>query len=197
MFKKITSQMDKLASKSILLHTALTAAVFVGFNLVKNQLDASYAASNHPVDYATGQTTFSAEAIRGFYAHMQDLGTLHIYVKTQIIDFGFIAMMMLMGFFVGALVSRVGPAEGYGRKIGILAGLSVICGAVFDIIENLLSFKMLANPTNFADFIALPYSAAAVSKFALIALGLLLVNLSLVVGLYERIASRFQKTVGV
>ena len=113
--------MDKLASKSILRHTALTAAVFIGFNLVKNQLDASYAASNHPVDYATGQTTFSAEAIRGFYAHMQDLGTLDIYVKTQIIDFGFIAMMMLMGFFVGALVSRVGPAEGYGRKIGKLA----------------------------------------------------------------------------
>lgn len=187
--------MDKLASKSILLHTVLTAAVFVGFNVVKNELDASYAASNHPVDYATGQTTFSGEAIKGFYAHMQELGTLDIYVKTQIIDFGFIAMMMLMGLFIGALVSRVGPDGGYGRRIGKLAGLSVICGAVFDIIENLFSFVMLANPTNFADFIALPYSASAVFKFALIALGLLLVILSIVAGLYERIALRFRKKV--
>ena len=188
MSKKITAQMERLISTPIWVHAGVTAAAFVLFNQVKGRLDASYAASNHPVDYATGQTTFSGEAIKGFYAHMQEFGTLDVYSQTQLIDFGFIVTMMILAFCLGSLAARLGPDGGYGRRLGKLAGVSVIFGAIFDIFENLVSFVMLADPTGFPDFIALPYSAFAAIKFALIAVGLLLLLASFVVGLIERIA---------
>lgn len=54
------------------------------------------------------------------------------------------------------------------------AGLSVMLGATFDAIENLISFVMLANPQGFANWIALPYSGFSAAKFALITLGMAL-----------------------
>jgi len=41
-------------------HGFATIAAFGMFQAAKSALDASYAASGHPVDYATGQTSFDA-----------------------------------------------------------------------------------------------------------------------------------------
>ena len=51
-------------------HFGLTTGAFAAFQLVKAQLDKSYAASKYPVDYATGQLAFSAEKLEGYYAVM-------------------------------------------------------------------------------------------------------------------------------
>ncbi len=56
-------------------------------------------------------------------------------------------------------------------------------GTMFDVIENLISFVMLANPNEFANWIALPYSAVAVAKFACITVGMGLATAALCLAL--------------
>lgn len=169
----------RIAALPVPVHLAATAATFVGFNWIKARLDQSYAASNHPVDYATGQTTFDGDAIKGFYAHMSDLGTLDVYRTTQLIDFGFITMIACMGLFFATLIARAARDGSWGRWFGLTAGLCAVFGAVCDAIENGWSFVMLADPAGFANWLALPYSGFASLKFAFItaAMGCLLLSL--------------------
>lgn len=167
---------------------ALGAAVsFAAFNWVKGKLDASYVASNHPVDYVTGQTSFNGDTIKGYYNHMIDAGTLDVYWQTQLIDYGFIAAMLCIGLFAGTLIARIGRAESWSRKIGKWAAVSIMLGAVSDAIENLISFIMLSNPQDFANWIAIPYSAFATIKFFLIALGMVGLIVTLVLAAVGRL----------
>ena len=167
---------------SLWIHAGAAITSLIGFQWIKSILDASYAASGHPVDYATGQTTFNAEMIKGYYAHMENLGTLEVYQTTQIIDFGFILAMACMGLFFCTLLARFSRADSWGRRIGLFAGLSLCAGAFSDTIENGISFIMLANPVDFAAWLALPYSAFASLKFALITVGMLAVVVSFLMG---------------
>ena len=111
---------------------------------------------------------------------MTELGTLDIYWLTQVIDFGFICAMVCMGLFVLTLVARLSRAESRARGLGLLAAGSIMVGAACDVIENGLSFIMLANPAGFANWLALPYSGFASLKFALITVGMGLICISLI-----------------
>ena len=84
-----TNYFSQIIALPIWAHTGAAVATVVGFNWIKARLDASYAASQHPVDYGTGQTAFNGATIKGYYAHMIETGTLDIYRTTQLIDFGF------------------------------------------------------------------------------------------------------------
>ncbi len=181
---------ERVTTLSLWTHAGAAVATFVGFNWIKARLDASYAASKHPVDYATGQTTFNGEAIKGYYAQMLELGTLDIYRMTQLIDFGFILAMACMGIFVCTLVARASRKGSWGRRIGLFAGLCALVGAICDAIENGWSFIMLANPTDFAKWLALPYSAFASIKFALITMGMLALFASIVLAVAGRLTKQ-------
>lgn len=166
----------------LLAHGAATLAAFGLFQMAKARLDASYAASGHPVDYATGQTTFDAAQIKGYYAAMEAQGTLDVYVRTQIIDFGFILGVALFGWLLGTLLARGDWRGRWGRRLGLGTAACALLGAGMDSAENLISFVMLADPQGFAGWLALPYSGAAVAKFicltsamacALLALGVI------------------------
>ena len=78
--------LDRITALPIWMHIGAAVATVFSFNWVKARLDASYAASQHPVDYATGQTSFNGETIKGYYAQMLETGTLDIYRMTQLID---------------------------------------------------------------------------------------------------------------
>lgn len=171
-------------------HLAAALCAVVGFGWVKEKLDASYAASNHPVDYVTGQTSFSGETIKGYYAEMEAQGTLDVYWTTQLIDLGFILAMACIAVFVCTLVARCSRIASWGRRVGLLAGASVLLGAVCDAIENGWSFVMLADPTGFPDWLALPYSAFASVKFGLIGLGMGLLVVSIILCLVGRASGR-------
>lgn len=186
----ILNVFDRVFSLPLVAHAAFAGATVAGFQWIKGRLDASYAASGHPVDYVTGQTTFSGQTLKGYYAHMQDAGTLDVYRTTQIIDYGFIVTMACMAIFVCTLVARLGRENSWARRLGVLAGGAVLLGAVCDAIENGWSFVMLANPTGFADWLALPYSGFASVKFALITIGLALLCTSLLAGLLGRVLQR-------
>lgn len=163
---------NKMTKLPLPVHAALALFSILWFQWAKGKLDASYAASQHPVDYMTGQTTFDGATIKEYYAAMSETGTLDVYVTTQLVDFGFILGFLGIGLFVCTLIARLGRDGSLGRKIGLFAGLSFVFGALSDMIENGWSFVLLANPSNFADWLAIPYSFFAVLKFGLITLGL-------------------------
>jgi len=171
--------LTRVAALPLLAHAAAAIATVAGFQLAKGRLDASYTASKHPVDYMTGQTSFSGQTIKAYYAEMQDAGTLNVYFTTQLIDFGFIVAMACVGMFICTLIARLGRVDSLGRRVGLFAGLSFLLGAACDAIENGWSFVMLANPADFANWLALPYSTFASLKFGLVTLGMLLVLVSI------------------
>ncbi|MDP5365056.1 MAG: hypothetical protein NWT12_02125 [Paracoccaceae bacterium] len=184
----------------LVVHLAASALAFGGFQWVKARLDASYAASSHPVDYATGQLAFDAQIIEGYYAHMRDAGTLPIYWQTQFIDFGFIVSVMAVAVFFGLLAARLGGkinrAGGWGWRLGLAAAILGVAGASFDALENLLSFAMLARPEAIPQFLALAYSSAAAVKFALLTAAMACLVLSLIAGLAGRVGSFVERRKG-
>jgi len=184
------SKLNRVTHLPIVLHGAAAVATVGYFQWIKAVLDRSYAASNHPVDYATGQTAFDGGVIKGYYAQMEAVGTLDVYVTTQLIDFGFIFAMACSALFVCTLVARLGREGSFARKVGLIGGGAILLGALCDAIENGISFIMLANPSGFADWLALPYSTFASVKFSLIALGMLMLLISLTSGALGRVVKR-------
>jgi len=126
----------RVMSLPIAVQALCAVGTVFGFQWIKGVLDANYAASNHPVDYATGQTTFSGDKIKGYYAEMQEAGTLDIYWQTQLIDYGFILAIACMGLFVATLIARFGRPGSWGRRLGLFAGAAALLGALCDAIEN-------------------------------------------------------------
>lgn len=181
---------EKLTNLPIWVHGLGLIGAFGVFNLVKTRLDALYAASGHPVDYATGQTTFDALQVKGFYAVMEQAGTLGIYVQTQVFDYVFMVTLAIFGMMLGTFVARAGRPGSWARRIGFAAALAAIIGAVMDALENAVSFVMLADPAGFADWIVLPYSGFAAVKFALIGLALFGVVACLIMALLGRVFGR-------
>ena len=143
-------------------------------------LTALYTASKHPVDYLTGQTSFDAASIKGWYAAMGDAGTLDLYWATQLFDFVFITAVAATGLITITFLARIQPERSLGQRLAHRSATLLLLGAGFDALENLISFVMLAAPQTFPNWIALPYSSAAVIKFGLIGLALLLLALSVV-----------------
>lgn len=155
-------------------HLGAAVVAIIAFRFAKGWLDASYAAARHPVDFFTGQTGFDAAQLKAWYATMQAQGTLDIYIRTQIIDFAFIAAFAFAGWMLGTLIARAGQPGGWGRTLGLAAGLALIAGPGMDAAENMISFLMMADPQGFAAPLALIYSGFAVAKFGLITLGMAL-----------------------
>ena len=187
MFLKL---LNRVASLPLWIHAAATVATVAAFEWTRGWHEASYAASRHPVDFATGQTAFSGEKIKTYFAHMQKAGTLDVYWTTQVIDYGFILAIAGMGLFVCTFVARFSRGGSWGRRLGLLAGAAVVLGAACDAIENVWSFVMLADPAGFADWLAVPYSAFASLKFAAIALGMVAAIGSLAAGAVGRVLKR-------
>lgn len=188
----ILQRFRKVTELPLWLHSALALASVVWLQWIEGRLTASYAASRHPVDYRTGQLAFDGNVIKGYYASMIEDDTLNIYWTTQFIDFGFIMAMACMGLFFCTLIARASRTQSWGRTVGLLAGASLLAGAICDAIENLWSFVMLANPTGFANWLAMPYSTFAAVKFALITLGMILLIVSIVLAAAGRATKRPQ-----
>lgn len=166
-------------------HLSATLVAFGLFQGAKGWLDASYAASGHPVDYATGQLAFDAPTIEGYYRTMADAGTLGVYWQTQIIDFGFIASVMLLAVTLGTLLARLG---GWARWLGLTAAALGVAGGTMDAVENLLSFWMLSTPTAIPPALAMAYSSAAAAKFALLTTAMVAALAAMVAGAVRRVA---------
>lgn len=153
------------------------AAAVVGLGVANAVLNHLYAASGHPVDYATGQTSFSAERIKGWYGEMAAGGTLDVYLATQLFDYVFILTVLATGALGATFLAR--KSVGRCRAAALWAAAMLATGAGLDAIENLISFVMLADREGFPAYLAVAYSSIAVAKFAFIAsaMGLLVFSL--------------------
>ena len=132
------------------------------------------------MNYFEQQTSFDAVKMKAWYAFMIQEGTFDIYLETQLIDFAFIATVILAGYTIWALVANLHPEEGFFNKWGQRLAFALPIAGVFDILENLVSFFMIANPESFADALVLPYSTFAVLKFASWTIGLVWLLLSVI-----------------
>lgn len=177
----------KLTEMPLGRHIGLAALAFAGFQGARLTLDASYAASRYPVDYFTGQLSFSAEKLMGYYDVMQEAGTLGLYLRTQLIDFAFIAGVMAVGLTLGALIGRLGPKGGWTRKLALAVSALSVLGGCFDIAENLLSFGLIAHPDDMPNVLALAQSSMAALKFACLVPAVCLMPVALALGLASRL----------
>ena len=173
---------------SLPVHIAALGLVFGGFQAVKAQLDRLYAASGYPVDYATGQLSFSAEKLTGWYGAMDKAGTLDIYWQTQFVDFGFLTSVGVMGLLIGALLARLGRGV-WAPRLGRAAAVLAVMGAGFDAVENLLSFWLLLSRDAMPQAGALIYSTAAALKFACLVTAMLTALVAAVAVIWSRLRS--------
>lgn len=135
--------------------------------LTQNWLDNLYTLSQFPVPFFIGQTTFNAAELKSYYAVLLELGTFERYVWVQIADYAFMLTVFISFFALMAAIYRSLPhqnlLQAFARSMLVIAPLA----AIFDALENAVSFVMLANPGGFADWLVYPYSSFAVIKFAI------------------------------
>ncbi|MEN8892672.1 hypothetical protein [Planktotalea arctica] len=171
---------EKTQSLSLHSHILATLASFAAFRGTQIYLDKLYAASGHPVDFATGQLAFNGEVIFGYYEAMRAGGTFGIYVQTQLFDFAFIASVIALGVCLGTLLARVGRGA---RLTGIGAAFFAFTGGTFDALENLMSFYLMQFEQGIPHVLALIYSSFAALKFASLTAAMVLVLCAALMGL--------------
>lgn len=172
-----------LSAPKTLTLVLLTAASLV-FNLWASKiLTESYIASKFPVPYFVAQLSFNPEQLKTWYAFLIEQETLNNYVQTQHIDSLFILSTLLLHSLALVLISRLFAAASKGRKIMVACALISAIAPISDQLENLVSYIMLANPTNFADGLAYIYSSFAATKFAFFVFTYLAAPLGIVAGL--------------
>ncbi|MBL0729634.1 hypothetical protein [Piscinibacter sp. HJYY11] len=128
-------------------------------------LNESYASSQFPVPYYVAQLSFDAAKLKAWYGQLLALGSLDLYVRTQHIDFAFIASTLVLHFLVFAWIGRSFGAHSRIRRGWVVFALVSAIAPIADACENLVSYFMLADPTGFPDHLALAYSTFASIKF--------------------------------
>jgi hypothetical protein len=144
-----------------------------------------YEKSLFPARLIEGQLNFSGETVKGYYKHLIQHGTLHIYIYTQIIDFIFIGGLLLTLFFVHKLLEQIQPTlfwKNMAKKLAVIAPLI----ASSDVIENIFSFLMLQQPTSFPEWFAIGQSSFSLIKWLWAFVGILLLTIQLFVAIYFR-----------
>lgn len=154
-------------------HLAVGITSLISMFVSLNAFNAAYAASQMPVDFTTEQTGFSGEQTKEYYALMIELGALEHFWRAQFVDFAYILATFLTGLFLATFIGRLGRESSWAKWLGGSAAYLIMVGACFDAIENLISFGMLVDPMEFANWIAIPYSLAASSKMVVGTLGML------------------------
>lgn len=164
------------------------------FNLwASSTLTASYIASQFPVPYYVAQLSFNPDQLKIWYATLQQLGTFDVYLQTQHIDSLFILSVLILHCLALVLVSRLFPAGSKGRKIMVACALISAIAPISDQLENVVSYIMLANPSNFADNLAYIYSSFAATKFAFFVFAYVAAPLGLIAGLINLLINRRQQ----
>lgn len=162
MMKTIVS---RYRNSNLLWQAAASVISFMLYGMSSSMLEASYAASKFPVPYYVGQTSFDAVKVKSWYQAMLNAGTMDIYLRTQLIDFAFIASVIAGGFFIWTLIANL-HFNSFFKSWGYRAAFLLPLAGLFDVFENIVSFFMIANPINFPNGVVILYSAFAVIKFS-------------------------------
>jgi hypothetical protein len=162
------------------------------YMFISSVLDASYKESKFPVPYFVQQTCFDAAKIKEWYAFMLQQNTFDIYLRTQFIDFAFIASVIFAGFTVWTLAANFFTKGSFFNIYGCKMAFMLPIAAGFDILENVISFFMIADPVHFASMWVIPYSTFAVLKFAFWSIALLWMVILIICLPFHRVRRYFQ-----
>ncbi len=128
-------------------------------------LNQSYENSGFPVPYHEAQLSFSPSKLKGWYSHLVENNNIEKYISTQNFDFVFILSIVVLHFIALIFVSRLFKEKSTGRKLLIFSAFISLLAPLFDALENLVSYLMLANPMGFSNYLAYVYSTLAAMKF--------------------------------
>lgn len=145
-------------------------------------LDGLYVDSQFPVPFYIGQTTFNAEELKGYYAVLISKGTLDKYFWVQMADYLFMVIVFVSFFALMTAVYRSLPDVKWLKDLAWVMVLIAPTAALFDAVENLVSFFFIADPQGFADWLVYPYSSFAVIKFSIFILAYLWAIAGLLIG---------------
>ncbi len=155
---------DRLSTRALLIAVLLAFA----FNLFATQiLNVSYADSQFPVPYQVAQLSFDHAKLKGWYGFLIEHGTLGMYLRTQHIDFIFIASVFVLHLLALLFIARLFPAASKRRRWMEMAAVLSTLAPIADALENLVSYVMLAQPLDFSPWLALVYSSLAALKFGM------------------------------
>ncbi|ESQ87841.1 hypothetical protein ABAC460_18100 [Asticcacaulis sp. AC460] len=158
----------------------------------QHELDTLYKLSQFPVNFFEGQTSFDAAKVKAWYAVLAERGTFGTYVWVQIFDYGYMLTVFAAFFTLMAAVYRSLPVTSWARGIARAMILIAPIAPLFDALENLVSFVMLADPVNFADWLVYPYSAFACLKFGIYLLTYLWTIVGVVIALVSALIGLFR-----
>ena len=178
-----TTLTQRTLNAPLWMHVTATLASFAVFQGTRIFLDKLYAASQHPVDFATGQLAFDGAMTLGYYDAMRESGTFGMYVQTQMFDFAFIASVIAFGICFGTLLARMGQVGSLVRKLGLSASAFAVVGGLLDALENLMSFVLMQFETAIPQVLAFIYSSFAALKFVSLTMAMALAVCALISGL--------------
>ncbi len=158
----------------------LAISAFILIQKVMGWMEIQYLETLFPATVIEGQTTFSGEKVKGFYAFMSEKGTLDKYLTVQIYDFLLMASMFTWLLCTCIASYRTFPSSNKMKNIAWVLMFILPLAPFFDVLENLVSFVMLSDPENFANWLAYPYSSFAVTKFLLSGLGFVWMTIGLI-----------------
>lgn len=92
---------------------------------------------------------------------------MDIYISTQNIDFLFILSVLVLHVSVILLLSRAFELGSRTRKWLVFTAIISALAPLFDALENGVSYIMIANYSDFPDWLAILYSSLAAAKFAM------------------------------
>ena len=115
--------------------------------------------------YIQGQLSFSGMYLKDFYFQ---IGNLDAYRTAQILDYLFMVSYGLFFFALTLRLARKFDSSQTINKIGRIMAVCAIAAALFDVCENLFILLTLANPFNFADWMAVTHSVFALIKWLLL-----------------------------
>jgi hypothetical protein len=193
MLTNLTHFATRLAQSLTPMQWWCIAIVLVVFRqLTQVWLDGLYVDSQFPVPFYIGQTTFNAEELKGYYAVLISKGTLEKYFWVQMVDYLFMVIVFVSFFALMTAVYRSLPDVKWLKDLAWVMVLIAPTAALFDAVENLVSFFFIANPQGFADWLVYPYSSFAVIKFSIFILAYLWAIAGLIISVIGVLIRRFR-----
>jgi hypothetical protein len=126
-----------------------------------------------------GQLAFDPDVYRAWYAVLIEKRTLPIYVRTQLVDYLYIAALLSALFFGHLLVAKAQPDERW-RKLALALAVLGPAIAASDAIENIVTLTMLSDPASFAPWLAYLVSTLSAVKWGWALIGCTLICVQIV-----------------
>lgn len=169
----------------------IALSTFIICRLAQMWLDGLYVQSQFPVSFFVGQTTFDAAELKSYYAVLLEKNTLAKYLWVQIADYAFMLTVFVSFFALMAAVYRSLPQIRWLKAIAWAMLFIAPMAAVFDGLENAVSFLFIANPQDFSDWLVHPYSTLAVIKFMIFVIAYLWVAAGIIISLVNQVVQLF------